>query len=131
LADLLRKSIAGIAVEGGRFFIARRLPGGDMGGKWEFPGGKVEEGESDEEALVREYDEEFGVPVTTGALLGTASFEHRGCIHTLNAYRIYFSSRSFHLREHTEWRWASAEEIEELDFVESDSRLIPSLKPYC
>jgi 8-oxo-dGTP diphosphatase len=101
-----------------------------MGGKWEFPGGKVEEGESDEDALVREYYEELGVPVRTGALLGSASFEHHGCIHTVNAYRIYFSSRSFSLREHTEWRWASPEEIEELDFVESDRKLIPALKPY-
>ncbi|MDR2110325.1 MAG: NUDIX domain-containing protein, partial [Spirochaetaceae bacterium] len=50
-----RRSVAGIAVEGGRFFIAQRIPGGDLGGKWEFPGGKVEEGETDAEALIREY----------------------------------------------------------------------------
>jgi 8-oxo-dGTP diphosphatase len=123
----LRKSIAGIAAEGGRIFIARRLPGGDMGGKWEFPGGKVEEGESDEEALIREYDEEFGVPIRIGALLGTASFEHQGCVCILNAYRIYFASRSFNLTEHTEWRWVSLKEIEKIDFVESDRKLIPAL----
>jgi 8-oxo-dGTP diphosphatase len=99
-----------------------------MGGKWEFPGGKVEEGESDEEALIREYYEEFGVPIRIGALLGTASFEHHGFIRILNAYRIYFASRSFNLTEHTEWRWVSPEEIEKLDFVESDLKLIPALK---
>jgi 8-oxo-dGTP diphosphatase len=130
LAAVLRKSIAGIASEEGRFFIARRLPGGDMGGKWEFPGGKVEEGESDTEALVREYNEEFGVPVTVGSFLGSASFEHQGLLHTVNAYQIYFSAPSFSLREHTEWRWAGPEEIEKLDFVESDLKLIPALKRY-
>jgi 8-oxo-dGTP diphosphatase len=123
----LQKSIAGIAEEEGRVFIARRRPGGDMGGKWEFPGGKVEEGESDEEALIREYGEEFGVPIRIGALLGTASFEHHG-LHILHAYRIYFEGRSFKLTEHTEWRWVRPEEIENLDFVESDRKLIPALK---
>jgi 8-oxo-dGTP diphosphatase len=101
-----------------------------MGAKWEFPGGKVEEGESDAEALIREYDEEFGVPITTGSFLGSAAFEHHGLLHTVNAYRIHFLNRSFSLREHTEWRWAVPEEIEKLDFVESDLKLIPALKSY-
>jgi 8-oxo-dGTP diphosphatase len=125
-----RRSVAGIALEEGKFFIARRLPGGDLSGKWEFPGGKAEEGESDEDALIREYDEEFKVPVKIGVLLGTVSFEHRDVTHSLNAYRIYFSSQDFTLREHAEWRWAALEEIEELDFADSDRKLFGLLKLY-
>ncbi|MDR3160826.1 MAG: (deoxy)nucleoside triphosphate pyrophosphohydrolase [Spirochaetaceae bacterium] len=121
-------SVAGIACEQGKFFIARRIPGGDLGEKWEFPGGKVEPGESDGEALIREYEEEFGVPVEIGALLGTVSFEHHGCTRTLNAYRVYFSRRDFTLKEHTEWRWADVGEIETLDFADSDRKLLPGLK---
>jgi 8-oxo-dGTP diphosphatase len=124
-----RRSVAGIAAEGGRFFIARRVPGGDLGGKWEFPGGKVEEGETDTEALVREYREEFGVSVRVGAPLGSVSFKHRGTERTLNAYGIFFCGDSFTLSEHTEWRWASFEEIEGLDFADSDRRLLPFLQP--
>ncbi|GHV52630.1 DNA mismatch repair protein MutT [Spirochaetia bacterium] len=123
-------SVAGIAIEGDKFFIARRTAGGDLGGKWEFPGGKAEEGESDQDAMIREYDEEFSVPVQVGSFLGSASFEHRGLGHTLNAYRIYFLKTDFKLTEHTEWRWASIEEIEKLDFVPSDGKLLPILKAY-
>lgn len=124
------RSVAGIAMEGGKLFIARRIAGGDQGGKWEFPGGKIEEGESDQDAMIREYQEEFSVPVRVGPLLGSASFEHRGLRRTLNAYRIYFLKTDFKLAEHTEWRWAGIEEIEKLDFVPSDSRLLPALKAY-
>ncbi|GHT82877.1 NUDIX hydrolase [Spirochaetia bacterium] len=124
-------SVAGIAWDAGRFFIARRAPGGSMGGKWEFPGGKVEEGESCEEALKREYYEEFGAEVSIGAFLGSARFERRGVPRRVNAYRIFFApdgNSAFTLSEHTQWRWAPLEEIETLDFVDSDRRLLPALK---
>ncbi|MDR3170242.1 MAG: NUDIX domain-containing protein [Treponema sp.] len=121
------RSVAGITVEQGKLFIARRRPGGDMGEKWEFPGGKVESGETDEEALIREYAEELGVPITTGPLLGTISFEHRGTRY-LYAYQVYFEAHNFTLSEHTEWRWAGLEALEELDFAGSDRQLLPLLK---
>jgi 8-oxo-dGTP diphosphatase len=124
---LERNSVAGIAIEGGKLFIGKRKAGGDLGGKWEFPGGKSEDNESDEAALIREYDEEFGVPIRAGAFLGSAGFEHHGKSHTVNAYRVYFDSTDFVLREHTEWRWASLAEIETLDFAGSDRKLLPFL----
>lgn len=51
--------VAGIFVRGGRLLLAQRLPGGRYPGLWEFPGGKVHESESPEEALAREWDEEL------------------------------------------------------------------------
>ncbi|MDR0623185.1 MAG: (deoxy)nucleoside triphosphate pyrophosphohydrolase [Treponema sp.] len=125
-----RVSVAGIAVEGLKIFIARRNPGGDLGGKWEFPGGKTEKGETDEAALVREFEEEFGVTVTPGPLLGTASFEHKGAAYVLHAYRVYFTGEKFTPHEHSEWHWAGMEEIESLDFAGSDRLLFPVLKAY-
>jgi 8-oxo-dGTP diphosphatase len=121
-------SVAGIAREGDRYFIARRIPGGAMGEKWEFPGGKAEEGETDGEALVREYAEEFAVPVRVGELLGTTSFVHKGRRRILNAYQVSFVKTDFRLNEHTEWRWATLEEMERLDFVDSDRKLFEALK---
>jgi 8-oxo-dGTP diphosphatase len=125
-----KRSVAGIARKGDKIFIARRLPSGDLGNKWEFPGGKVEEGESDGEALVREYDEEFGVPVIPGPLLASASFEHNGKTYSLNAYEIRLQSLDFTLREHSVWRWADMAEIESLDFAGSDKKLLSALKAY-
>ena len=125
-----RVSVAGIAVEGQKVFIARRKPGGDLGGKWEFPGGKAEAGESGPAALVREFQEEFGAAVKTGPLVGTASFEHRGTAYDLYAYRIFFIDRTLRPAEHDEWRWAAPEELEALDFAGSDRLLFPALKTY-
>ena len=99
-----------------------------MGNRWEFPGGKVDSGESDQEARAREYLEEFGVEIAVGDFLGSAVFESRGARHQLRAYRVFFSTDNLTLSEHTQWRWASLEEIEELDFVDSDRKLLPALK---
>jgi 8-oxo-dGTP diphosphatase len=126
----LQSSIAGIAWDRGKFFIAQRTSGGDMGDKWEFPGGKVDGAESDQEALRREYRDEFGVEVSVGEFLGSALFEHRGAPCQVRAYRVFFAApaSAFVLTEHTQWRWASLEEIERLDFVDSDRRLLPALR---
>ena len=126
----MNHSVAGIAFEEGKVFIARRKMGGDLGGKWEFPGGKAEAGETDADALRREFLEEFGVAVTAGPLLGSGEFSHNGRRFALNAYRIFFDSRALCLTEHDEWRWAAFEEIEALDFAGSDRLLLPSLQAY-
>ncbi|MDR1029396.1 MAG: (deoxy)nucleoside triphosphate pyrophosphohydrolase [Treponema sp.] len=124
--DRIQQSVAGIAVAQGKVFIARRKPGGTLGEKWEFPGGKVEPGESDEAALIREYAEELGVSIKLGPFLGSASFEHQG-VHIVNAYRVYWGNEPLRLAEHTEWRWATRAEIQALDFADSDRKLFPAL----
>jgi mutator protein MutT len=127
-------SVAGIALREDRFFIARRLPGGSLGGKWEFPGGKAEEGEGTEEALIREFQEEFSLPIRVGEELGRSLFLHNGVERTLWAYRIYLDPDDpIHppvLADHEEWKWAAIAEIEGLDFAPSDLNLLPVLKAY-
>ena len=126
----MKHSVAGIAIEEGRVFIARRKAGGDIGGKWEFPGGKVEEGESDADALQRELLEEFGAAVTVGPLLASGEFSHNGQKFTLNGYRVFFASDRFNMTEHDECRWAALDELETLDFAGSDRLLFPLLRAY-
>jgi 8-oxo-dGTP diphosphatase len=123
----METSVAGIAVQGGKLFIARRVEGGAMGGKWEFPGGKIEEGESCEQALVREFLEEFGVKVNAGARLSETEFENNGR-RRLIAFAVEILSFDFTLSEHTEYRWADYGEIEALDFVPSDLKLLDDLR---
>jgi 8-oxo-dGTP diphosphatase len=127
--DQTPRSVAGIAIEQRAVFITRRKPGGALGGKWEFPGGKVETGEGDAQALIREYAEELGAAITVGPLIGTATFEYQGR-HILHAYRVYFKEYRFILSEHTQWRWATLEEIQTLDFAGSDRKLLPALQAY-
>jgi 8-oxo-dGTP diphosphatase len=126
-----RDTVAGVAVrsrEGRREVLAaRRLPGGAMGGRWEFPGGKVREGEGDAGALRREFMEELGVPAEAGALIGEDTFVHGDTEFTLRVYRVSLPSTDFTLTAHSEYRWAAPEELEGLDLADSDRLLLPAI----
>ncbi len=61
--------VAAVVRRGGRILVTRRFPGGPLGGLWEFPGGKVEPGEAEPDALAREIREELGCDVAVGELL--------------------------------------------------------------
>ncbi len=130
---MAKTSIAGIAVCGRKVLIAHRNPTGQMGGRWEFPGGKVEEGESDEEALVREFKEEFGIKVKVVKLIAKNVFEHNGP-NDLHAYLIKVPHRGrffkYRLTEHTEYKWIDIEGIGDLNFVDSDLLIYPDVKKY-
>ncbi|MBQ0168120.1 MAG: (deoxy)nucleoside triphosphate pyrophosphohydrolase [Treponema sp.] len=126
------RSAAGIVLKNNKIFIALRLPVGDMGNRWEFPGGKVEDGESYEETLIREYKEEFGVNVTVGNHIADASFSHNDKTVALSAYEVFFSDdvQKFILTEHSETQWVSPEEIRNLSFVDSDMLLYEEVLKY-
>jgi 8-oxo-dGTP diphosphatase len=125
----LKRSVAGIALNEGRYLIAKRLPGGDMGGRWEFPGGKIEEGEDCWKALEREFMEEFGIKVKATLPIGEAVFKHGEQDFLLSAFWVELPRNLMNiaLTEHSEWRWASLDEILELDFTDSDRKLLPFL----
>jgi 8-oxo-dGTP diphosphatase len=123
------RSIAGIVLRDGKVFTALRPPGGAQGGRWEFPGGKVEEGESDREALEREFMEEFGAAVCGLRLLGEESFTHRGKERVLAAWLIeLLPGATLVPREHGELRWASYDELLGLNLADSDRKLLPFIK---
>lgn len=127
-------SIACIAFDGKKVLIAHRNPTGQMGNRWEFPGGKVEDGEDEREGLVREFEEEFGVTVRVGEQIAAAQFKHNGEVRDLHAYRIYVPhnglEEKYVLTEHTEYRWAEMAEIPELHFVDSDMLIYPQVVKY-
>ena len=126
-----KQSVAGIVLKNRSVFIAKRIPGGQMGERWEFPGGKVENGELPEVALQREYMEEFGVDVTVGAFIGSAVFTHNGEDSDLLAYEVSFNGEEkFTLSEHTETGWSDIDEIPSLNFVDSDMLLYKTVKDY-
>lgn len=120
-------SIAGIAKKGDLILIAKRKAGGSLSLKWEFPGGKLEPGESPQDAMVREWDEELKVAVTTGKFLCSGNFHHNGKDFELSAYEVHLQSEDFTLLEHTEIRWETLETIAAMDLAESDRGLLPQL----
>lgn len=120
-----KRSVAGIAIRHGTVFVGKRLPGGDLGGKWEFPGGKCEAGESDAQALQREYREEFAVDISVGEALAESAFVHNGHDYVLAAWTIALGSQNLVLLEHSECAWVDSRTLAALDLAESDRSLLP------
>jgi 8-oxo-dGTP diphosphatase len=121
-----RRSIAGIALRDGKILVAKRVPGGPIGLRWEFPGGKVERGEGDREALKREFMEEFGIEVEAESLLGTSEFESPSGRRILAAWTVRIPPEAvLELREHSELDWIPFAELEKMDLAGSDRDLLP------
>jgi 8-oxo-dGTP diphosphatase len=118
---------AGIIENGGRLLIARRKPGKHMGGKWEFPGGKIEPGESPEQSLVRELDEELALRVEVGELLCVVPYRGGGVELELMVYHVTRLDGEPVLREHEEIRWVFPGELASFDLADSDRKAVERL----
>lgn len=128
-------SVACIAIDDNeQVLVAHRNPVGQMGGRWEFPGGKVEENERDVDAVIREFREEFGVTVKVGSRIAVSTFEHNGETVQLHAYRVFVPHKGkifkYRLTEHSEYRWIHIDEVKSLNFVDSDLNIYPEVKKY-
>ena len=131
----MSRSIACIDYRNGKIFIAKRQMVGDMGGRWEFPGGKIEDGEELQTAVVREMQEEFGVTVTVGRKITSGTFTHKGKPCTLDVLEVKFPhdgiQNKFELTEHTDYKWEDIELIPSLNFVDSDLSIYNDVKKWC
>jgi len=119
----VRQVTAALFERNGRVLLARRKPGRHMGSLWEFPGGKVDDGETAEACLARELGEELGVAVRVGDFLASTRFQVGEERFELLLYRVEHLSGEFQLREHEEIRWVTPEQLEEYELVESDRKL--------
>ncbi|MBQ5472565.1 MAG: (deoxy)nucleoside triphosphate pyrophosphohydrolase [Treponema sp.] len=120
--------------ENSKILVALRNPTGDMGNRWEFPGGKVDAGENDEQAIVREMSEEFGVKASVGEKIVSSTFTHKEKLCYLNAYMVTLEhdglSKRFTLTEHQDYKWIDPKEIPSLSFVDSDLKIYPEVMKY-
>lgn len=128
----MSRSVACIDYRNGKLLIAKRKHTGDMGGRWEFPGGKIEKGEDFTKAVKREMHEEFNCDCEVFEKLAQGSFMHRNKECTVDAYRVKLGNDGikvpFTLTEHTETMWIEPAGIEKLNFVDSDLGLWPQIK---
>jgi ADP-ribose pyrophosphatase len=127
----MKQSIAGIIVADGKFLIGHRLPVGEMGGRWEFPGGKVDEGETPHEAILREFREEMGIDVEPLDFITSVEFRNKNGPVQLLAYHVGIPrDADIVLTEHSKLAWATMAEIEKLDFVDSDRLLFSAVNAW-
>ena len=111
----------------GEVFLARRREGKSQAGKWEFPGGKLEAGESEAACLQRELLEELGMEIEVQERLGENVHAYSEVEIRLIAYRCRFIQATYVLTDHDEYAWVKPEEIKQFDLTEADVPLLQFL----
>jgi 8-oxo-dGTP diphosphatase len=124
----LRFVAAALIVRGGEVLIGQRRPDQPMAMQWEFPGGKIEAGESAEQALARELHEELGIQATVGPRVTRIrhNYRHGGAVDlqffAVNEFTGEIENRIFH-----QLRWVKLEDLPGYDFLAADRGLIRDL----
>ena len=119
---------AAILEKDGKILIAKRKTGDKLfAGLWEFPGGKVEEGETPEECMARELKEELDIEVEVGELITSNKHKYPHGIFELLAYRVKHISGEMVLNDHEEIKWVTADEMSNFEFPPADLPIIKEL----
>jgi len=120
--------VAGIVQNGDKILLARRRPGSHLAGYWEFPGGKIEQGESHQQSLERELNEEFSIRTQTGAFIAESLYDYGHRRIRLHGYLSTYIGGEFTLESHDQVRWVRLEEIEYFDLAPADIPILQALK---
>ena len=118
--------VAAILHRDGAYFATQRGYG-EFEGLWEFPGGKIEPGESREVALRREIQEELGVNVTIENLLCMTEYDYPSFHLTMHCYLCSVTSGEIELREHKSASWLTAETLDSVEWLPADKDVISRL----
>ena len=113
-------------ISSGRVLACERAAPSDLAGKWEFPGGKVEPGETEAFALARECEEELGVQIEVGPRLGDDVILGHGRA-LLRIYVASLISGTPQALEHASLRWLTAEELDDVDWLPADAPIVKLL----
>ena len=97
---------------------------------WEFPGGKIEPGESRESALRREIQEELGIDITIDKFLCTTDYDYPSFHLTMHCYLCSVKSGDIELREHKSARWLMPEELGSVEWLPADEDIVSRLNKY-
>ena len=121
--------IVGTAIVRGRALLAQqRSYPAEVAGLWELPGGRVEAGESDVDAVVRECQEELGVEVTAGAPVGPDVALPKGKLLRIYRASLVDPTAEPHPHDHAALRWLKAGELGSVDWLPADRVLLPALR---
>lgn len=103
---------------------------GDYENMWEFPGGKMEMGETQEEALIREIKEELELDIIVSNYLTTVDYDYSDFHLTMHCYICEIYAGKLQLNAHNDAKWISIEELDNLNWVPADILVIEKLKEY-
>jgi 8-oxo-dGTP diphosphatase len=124
----LRFVAAGLIVRAGEVLIGQRRPDQPMALLWEFPGGKIEAGETPEEALARELDEELGIRAIIGPRITHVrhNYRHGGAV-DLIFFAVHEFAGEIESRIYEQVRWVKLEDLSDYEFLAADRGLIREL----
>ena len=121
--------VVGAIIENERneIFCALRSPTMSLANYWEFPGGKIEQGETPEQALAREITEEFNCSIQVGEKVEDTTYEYEKVIVRLETYKAKLLSGEPVALEHAETKWVSREQLIQLNFAPADVPAVEKL----
>ena len=120
------KVVAAIIVDDGKIFATQRGYG-DFKGGWEFPGGKIEVGETPEEALVREIKEELEIEIKVGELIDTIEYDYPKFHLSMDCFWAENVSGDLVLKEHEAAKWLTKDELDSVDRLPADVTLVTKI----
>ena len=121
--------VAAIIVKDSQIFATQRGYG-EFQGWWEFPGGKMETGESPQEALKREINEELDADIQVNELLGTVEWDYPNFHLTMHCFICGLLSESLHLNEHEAATWLNIENLRSVKWLPADEILLDKIAEY-
>ena len=119
--------VAAVIRKGDKIFATQRGYG-EWQDWWEFPGGKMEVGETAEEALVREIREELSAEISVGELLTTVEYDYPAFHLTMHCFLCTLIGDALHLNEHEAARWLSPDELDTVKWLPADEIVIDKMK---
>ena len=119
--------VAAIIYKNGAYLATQRGYG-EFEGMWEFPGGKIEPGESRESAIKREIQEELGIDITIDKFLCTTDYDYPSFHLTMHCYLCSVESVEIELREHKSARWLTADLLDSVEWLPADLEVVELLK---
>ena len=124
----MKRVVAGLIVKNGKLLVCQRTRHQTMPLKWEFPGGKIEEGEQPRDALRRELDEELGIHASVGDEVARIQHEYpNGAMVELRFYAVHEYKGELENRIFKDIQWAEAKDLPTFDFLEADLTLVHDL----
>ena len=122
------KRVAAAVIRDGERIFATERGHGEYRGFWEFPGGKLEEGETPQQAAVRETREELGVEIRLGELLHVVEYDYPDFHLVMHCFLAELVSGEIVLREHDDARWLGREELDSVKWLPADADVIEKLR---